>query len=206
MNSHWVGDFSQTLEGAPEAAAAQRVTVSMDPQLFRYGPMMTGNSERAAAYLKGSLQCCWRNIEELDIYAHFVFPIPTLHKLRTLHLTMMTVHPFEELLASIRSLAQLEQLHLSYVYRGTLQPESFDVGCLAFLKTLVLYRIIPKAVELPSALRSIEVTGDADAIGVATWLSTKMPLRSLSLTSSEPISDNLRSLLHAIEAQPGGES
>ena len=121
MDSHWVGDFSETLEGASEAAAAQRVTVNMDPQLFKYGPMMTGNSDRVAAYLKGSLQSCWKTIEELDIYAHFVFPIPTLHKLRALHLHMM-FHPFEELLASIRSLAQLEQLHLSFIFGGTLQP------------------------------------------------------------------------------------
>ncbi|BDA45269.1 hypothetical protein COCOBI_07-0560 [Coccomyxa sp. Obi] len=191
------GDLSQTLRGASEAAVAQSVTVSVDPLL-----MMTENSHNVAAYLDSSLRSFWRNIVELDVYANYMWTVPPLHKLRTLRLIMMAFHHLDGLLLSIRSLAQLEQLHLKCARTGTFHPGSFNVGCLACLDTLVLDRIVPKAVEFPSALRVLQLTGYADTIERATWLNAKVPLKALALTSSSPISRRLRRLLHDIRHSP----
>lgn len=100
-------------------------------------------------------------------------------------------------MASMRSLTQLVQFNLTCM-SGCFEPEVFNVGCLSCLDTLVLYQVVPKAVEFPMSLKVLDLTGNAETIEGVSWLNPQVPLRALGLTSNVPLSDKMRGLLHDI--------
>ncbi|BDA40400.1 hypothetical protein COCOBI_01-0530 [Coccomyxa sp. Obi] len=176
------GDLSQTLGEAKEAAAAEGVIVSVTPQL-----PMREDSKHIAAFLEKSLGSYWKNIYYLEMDVQYMFTIPPLHNLRMLCISMTTFDQFQGLLASICSLAQLKYLDLRCI-EGAYEPEMINVGCLSCLGTLALDQIVPKAVEFPSVLRSLRLTGNAETIAGATLLPYIQALKSISISTRGNVS------------------